>query len=44
MGGLGTTKELIELCGIDKGFYVLEVGCGVGATATYLARMIGCRG
>ena len=33
MGGLKATKELIELCHIDKGKYVLEVGCGVGKTS-----------
>jgi ubiquinone/menaquinone biosynthesis C-methylase UbiE len=43
MGGLSTTKELAELCGIDEGTYVLEVGCGVGATACYLAKKLGCR-
>ena len=43
MGGLNTTKELIELCGIDEGMYVLEVGCGVGATACYMAKNLGCR-
>jgi arsenite methyltransferase len=43
MGGLNTTKELIELCGIDEGTYVLEIGCGVGATACYMAKNLGCR-
>jgi ubiquinone/menaquinone biosynthesis C-methylase UbiE len=43
MGGLNTTKELIELCGIDENTYVLEVGCGTGATARYLAQRVGCR-
>jgi len=43
MGGLETTKDLIELCHIGKGTYVLDVGCGVGATACYLARRYGCR-
>jgi arsenite methyltransferase len=43
MGGLSTTKELVELCGINQSTYVLEVGCGVGATACYLARKLGCR-
>jgi SAM-dependent methyltransferase len=43
MGGLSTTKELIELCSIEEGTYVLEVGCGTGATARYLAQKVGCR-
>mgnify|MGYP005839320843 CR=1 FL=1 len=43
MGGLETTKELIELCHINRESYVLDVGCGVGATACYLAKRFGCR-
>jgi arsenite methyltransferase len=43
MGGLETTKELIELCHINGESYVLDVGCGVGATACYLAKRFGCR-
>ena len=43
MGGLKTTRELIELCHINKGKCVLDVGCGVGATACYLAKRHGCR-
>ena len=37
MGGLEATRKLIEACHIDKDSYVLEVGCGVGITACYLA-------
>jgi arsenite methyltransferase len=43
MGGFETTKELIELCHIDGDSYVLDVGCGAGATASTLAEMHGCR-
>ena len=43
MGGLKATKELIELCHVDKNSYVLEVGCGVGLTACYVAREYGCK-
>ena len=42
-GGLGATKELIELCYINKGKRVLDVGCGVGITPCYLAKRHGSR-
>ncbi len=43
MGGLKATKELIELCHVDKNSYVLDVGCGVGLTACYIAKEYGCK-
>lgn len=43
IGGLKATEELIELCHIDQGKYVLDVGCGVGITPCYLAKRHGCR-
>jgi SAM-dependent methyltransferase len=43
MGGLEATKELIELCHVNKNSYVLDVGCGVGITACYIAKEYGCK-
>jgi arsenite methyltransferase len=43
VGGLKATEELVELCHIDEGTYVLDVGCGVGVTPCYLARRHGCK-
>ena len=42
MGGLEATKELIELCHIKEDTHVLDVGCGVGATACYLVKRHDC--
>ncbi len=43
MGGYEATKELAEVCRIDKDSYVLDVGCGVGISACFLAKEFGCR-
>lgn len=43
MGGLRATEELAARTQIDSQSYVLDVGCGVGATACYLAQTFGCR-
>jgi arsenite methyltransferase len=43
LGGLKATEELVGLCHIDEGKYVLDVGCGVGVTPSYLAKKYGCR-
>ncbi|MGB3906164.1 MAG: class I SAM-dependent methyltransferase [Anaerolineae bacterium] len=43
LGGLGSTEELIELCHISEGQYVLDVGCGAGVTPCFIARRYGCR-
>jgi len=41
LGGLEATDELIQKCQITKGTKILDVGCGVGQTATYIASKIG---
>jgi arsenite methyltransferase len=43
MGGTEATDKLIELCHISTDSYILDVGCGVGATACYVAQHVGCR-
>ena len=43
LGGVGATKDLIELCHIGDGKYILDVGCGVGVTLCYIARRYDCR-
>ncbi|NLT36316.1 MAG: class I SAM-dependent methyltransferase [Gaiellales bacterium] len=40
-GGLELTGELAEVCGLTAGRRVLDLGCGVGSTALYLARVWG---
>ena len=41
-GGMRRTEELAEMCSIAKGCKVLDVGCGYGRTARFLASKIGC--
>jgi len=38
IGGIKTTRQLIEWCGITPGQYVLDVGCGTGYAACLLAK------
>lgn len=42
LGGLKATKELVALCHIDAGKYVLVVGCGNGISACNILKMYGC--
>lgn len=43
LGGVEATEELVELCRIGEGKYVLDVGCGAGVTPCYLAKRHNCR-
>ena len=42
LGNVYATDKMADLCQIKEGSYVLDVGCGSGATAAYLARTRGC--
>lgn len=42
-GGLDVSKELAALCGITSASNVLDVACGTGETACFLAETYGCR-
>lgn len=42
-GGTEVSKELADMCHIAKESYVLDVACGNGATACFLADTYGCR-
>jgi ubiquinone/menaquinone biosynthesis C-methylase UbiE len=43
LGGVAATEELMELCHIGEGSYVLDVGCGAGVTPCFVAKRYGCR-
>ena len=42
-GGLEITRELVELCHINRDSFVLDVACGTGETACFLVETYGCR-
>ncbi len=43
LGGIEATKKLLELCHVTKGSYILDVGCGAGQSACYIAKKHDCR-
>ena len=42
-GGLATTREQAKRIGLTKDSRVLDIGCGLGGPARYLAHTYGCR-
>ena len=43
LGGLDATEKILELCHVKEGSYILDVGCGAGQSACYIAKKHGCR-
>lgn len=43
MGGRRATKTLAEALDINPGHHVLDIGCGLGGTARFLASTYGCK-
>jgi ubiquinone/menaquinone biosynthesis C-methylase UbiE len=42
-GGLATTKEMLGLLGPQWGEHLLDLGCGIGGPARWIAAHYGCR-
>lgn len=42
-GGLALSKLMVDRMGVNSHSRVLDIACGDGKTATYLARSLGCR-
>lgn len=43
LGGLEATDALIQHCHITENSHILDVGCGVGQTASYIVKTLGAR-
>ena len=43
MGGMASTRELLEECHVDGNQHMLDVGCGVGTIPVHIAKTYGCR-
>jgi phosphoethanolamine N-methyltransferase len=41
-GGLDSTRRFLELVALSPASWVLDVGCGIGGSAFYMARRFGC--
>merc|ERR1712154_196433 len=40
-GGLTTTKDIVDPIGLKPGMKILDIGCGTGGSAFYMARTYG---
>jgi ubiquinone/menaquinone biosynthesis C-methylase UbiE len=43
LGNVEATEELVKSCHIGEGQTILDVGCGAGVTASFIAKRYGCR-
>jgi MPBQ/MSBQ methyltransferase len=43
IGGRAATAEVLARLVLDEGSHVLDIGCGIGGTARYMAGKFGCR-
>ena len=43
VGGRAASEHALAKMALDKGQHVLDIGCGIGGTARYLAQVFGCR-
>lgn len=41
--GIQSTKEMLNYAGLRKSDFVLDIGCGIGKTACYVSKRIGCK-
>lgn len=41
-GGLAATRRLAEVCNLDRQSRVIDIACGKGSSAVYLAKKYGC--
>merc|ERR1711976_811969 len=42
VGGETTTKDFVDMLDLKPGMKVLDIGCGTGGSAFYMARNFGC--
>lgn len=43
IGGRAATAEAVETMALDRDQHVLDVGCGIGGAARYIASQVGCQ-